>query len=214
MPIPLAMMIPFMATQSLVMGEAFGKAFQFGKRKMSAMSNEEFNKLTIEQVASEMFQSYKNIQPELSESMKRSNDLQSEILIYMIDMPRDLLARLFGISQETLDADSTFDPRGKTAADVFKETPTTTSHDDFKPPPKPAPKPSSIHSSFQPTPPPVRTQTVPSVWSGLTLKRLLLIRASLTQNLQKGTTSKIREDAKKHLKSISIEIAKRQSRSF
>ncbi len=37
-----------MATQSMVMGDAFGQAFQYGKRKISAMSNEEFNKTTME----------------------------------------------------------------------------------------------------------------------------------------------------------------------
>ncbi len=95
MPIPLAMMIPFMATQSLVMGESFGKAFQFGKRKMSAMDNESFNKLTIEQVASEMFRSYQNILPDLKQSMRDSSKLQSDIIGQILSIPSETLADLF-----------------------------------------------------------------------------------------------------------------------
>ncbi len=98
MPIPLALMIPFMATQSLVMGEAFGKAFQYGKRRISAMSNDEFNAYTTEAMASEMFKSYKNIIPELKESIAFSTDLQNYIMSKMIDMPRELIAAWLGMS--------------------------------------------------------------------------------------------------------------------
>ncbi len=71
MPIPLAMMIPFMATQSLVMGHAFGEAFQYGKRKISAMGNEEFNKLKLEDLAANMFESYKIIIPDYKHQLKK-----------------------------------------------------------------------------------------------------------------------------------------------
>ncbi len=99
MPIPLALMIPFMATQSLVMGEAFGTAFQYGKRRISAMSNEDFNKLTIEEVASQMFKSYENIIPELKQSIKKSTQFQNFIFATLLDMPRGLLAELFGVGE-------------------------------------------------------------------------------------------------------------------
>ncbi len=101
MPIPLALMIPFMATQSLVMGEAFGIAFQYGKRRISAMSNEDFNKLTIEEVASQMFKSYENIIPELKQSIKKSTQFQNFIFATLLDMPRGLLAELFGVGEKT-----------------------------------------------------------------------------------------------------------------
>ncbi len=52
LPVPLPMMIPFMGAQSLVIGKMFGEGFQYGKRKISAMSNEEFNKLTFEDMMS------------------------------------------------------------------------------------------------------------------------------------------------------------------
>ncbi len=41
-----------MGAQSLVIGKMFGEGFQYGKRKISAMPNEEFNKLTFEDMMS------------------------------------------------------------------------------------------------------------------------------------------------------------------
>ncbi len=96
MPIPLAMMIPFMATQSLVMGHAFGEAFQYGKRKISAMSNEEFNKYTPKDMADGMFVSYKMILPSLKESINDSTELQNFIVAKLLDMPREIFGSLFG----------------------------------------------------------------------------------------------------------------------
>ncbi len=127
-PIPLAMMIPFMATQSLVMGEAFGKAFQFGKRKMSAMSNEDFNALKIEDVASDMFKSYKNIIPELKESIAQSADFQNHIFAQLILLGPNLIAALSGAVLQPKDLPEggtgtvIQDPTGQTAADVFATT--------------------------------------------------------------------------------------------
>ncbi len=134
-PIPLAMMIPFMATQSLVMGEAFGKAFQFGKRKISAMSNDEFNKLSIENVASEMFASYKNILPELKTSIADSSDFQNHIFAQLILLGPNLIKALGGAvltdTQEKID--EALPKPDETAADVFKETEPVLETQDFKP---------------------------------------------------------------------------------
>ncbi len=134
-PIPLAMMIPFMATQSLVMGEAFGKAFQFGKRKISAMSNDEFNKLDIETVASEMFASYKNIEIDLKQSISDSSDFQNHIFSQLILLGPNLIKALSGaVLQDTQEKIEEALPKpDETAADVFKETPTPTPETDFKP---------------------------------------------------------------------------------
>ncbi len=95
MPIPLAMMIPFMATQSMVMGQAFGMGFQYGKRKISAMDNETFNKTTMEQVASEMFVAYEKIIPNLKVQMADNQGLQNFIIAKLLDMPRDLISDFF-----------------------------------------------------------------------------------------------------------------------
>ncbi len=95
MPIPLALMIPFMATQSIVMGEAFGVGFQYGKRRISAMPNEEFNKLKMEDIVSKMFKTYEKIIPDLKVSMDKSTDLQNFIVSKLLDMPRELLDAWF-----------------------------------------------------------------------------------------------------------------------
>ncbi len=83
-PLPLAMMIPFMATQSLAMGEAFGKSFQYGKRKISSMTNEEFNKLTFENLMQDQTANIRTIIPNLHEQMQLSYSLQIDIFQEMV----------------------------------------------------------------------------------------------------------------------------------
>ncbi len=77
-------MPPFMAYQSLVMGDAFGRAFQFGKRKISAMSNEEFNKLDIVSMFKTISHEYVRLIPTVQESMSASTDLQVKIVEEML----------------------------------------------------------------------------------------------------------------------------------
>ncbi len=48
--IPNPQMLAFMPIQSYLMMYFAGSGWQYGKRKISAMSNEEFNKLTPEQL--------------------------------------------------------------------------------------------------------------------------------------------------------------------
>ncbi len=50
-PIPNAVMIPFMETQSAALAYGFGLNYEFGKRTIRSMSNETFNSLTSEQIA-------------------------------------------------------------------------------------------------------------------------------------------------------------------
>ncbi len=80
MPIPLAIMPPFMAYQSLVMGDAFGRAFQFGKRKISAMSNEDFNKMDIVTMFEQISNEYTRMIPTVEKAMNQSVDLQVAIV--------------------------------------------------------------------------------------------------------------------------------------
>ena len=98
-PLPLAMMIPFMATQSLAMGEAFGKSFQYGKRKISSMSNEEFNKLTPQMMMAEQTANIQSLIPQLTQQMKNSNDMQVEIFNQMKELIPAFLKSL-GIAAE------------------------------------------------------------------------------------------------------------------
>ncbi len=78
-PFPLALMIPFMAGQSLAMGEAFGKGFQYGKRKISSMSNEEFNKLDFRELSESLATDYRTMIPSLTQSIKASDQLQKAV---------------------------------------------------------------------------------------------------------------------------------------
>lgn len=50
-PLPNPVMIPFMGIQSAIMAKMFGEYFQYGKRKIQAMSNEEFNRLDATQLS-------------------------------------------------------------------------------------------------------------------------------------------------------------------
>ncbi len=92
MPIPLAIMPPFMAYQSLVMGDAFGRAFQFGKRKISAMSNDEFNKLDIVTMFESISNEYTRMIPSVEKAMSQSLELQVTIV-------KELLKTLPAIGQ-------------------------------------------------------------------------------------------------------------------
>jgi len=70
LPVPLPMMIPFMGAQSLVIGKMFGEGFQYGKRKISAMPNEEFNKLTFEDMMSNARAELKASLPTINASLQ------------------------------------------------------------------------------------------------------------------------------------------------
>ncbi len=79
-PLPLAIMIPFMAAQSFAMGEAFGKSFQYGKRKISSLTNEQFNKLTAEALHAEVQNDISKMIPHMKKSFDRMEKFQSEVV--------------------------------------------------------------------------------------------------------------------------------------
>ncbi len=87
LPVPLPMMIPFMGAQSLVIGKMFGEGFQYGKRKISAMPNEEFNKLTFEDMMSnartEMQASIPTMQKALQDMQPMVTTVVKEFLAYI-----------------------------------------------------------------------------------------------------------------------------------
>ncbi len=103
MPIPLAMMIPFMAAQSLIMGDAFGKGYQFGKRKISAMSNEEFNSLTQSDLITSMQQEFKKAIPTIQQTLDDSSELQTTIIEEMIKIVPEFLKFLTGLGGKAVD---------------------------------------------------------------------------------------------------------------
>ncbi len=59
-----------MGAQSLVIGKMFGEGFQYGKRKISAMPNEEFNKLTFESMMSNAREEIKASVPTMNAAMQ------------------------------------------------------------------------------------------------------------------------------------------------
>ncbi len=125
-----------MAAQSMIMGDAFGRSFQYGKRKISAMSNEEFNALDTKSLVSEMTTMYKEITPNLIQMMKDSTELQNQVIAQMLDIPREALSALFGATvPET--------SRAKTGQTEF-ERPTT-----YRPPQPTNPITPTISGQFQ-----------------------------------------------------------------
>ncbi len=104
-PLPLALMMPFMAGQSMLMGDAFGKAYQYGKRKISAMSNEEFNKLDAKQLGIEIQTDYADMIPSLTQAIKSSTAFQSliirELAEILKNLPKDIFAGFTGSPEGT-----------------------------------------------------------------------------------------------------------------
>ncbi len=80
MPLPLAMMIPFMGIQSMVMAKQFGENFQYGKRRISAMSNDDFNKLTPAKLLSNANDELKSQIPLMQQSMEDMRQFQTFIV--------------------------------------------------------------------------------------------------------------------------------------
>ncbi len=74
------MMIPFMGMQSAVMAEQFGTLFQYGKRRISAMSNEEFNALTPEILQIRMSEQLQKMIPEMEKQIQSMSPLVSVII--------------------------------------------------------------------------------------------------------------------------------------
>ncbi len=79
-PLPLAIMIPFMAAQSFAMGQAFGTSFQYGKRKISSMSNEEFNALNAEALHKQIQADIRTMIPSMNQSFAQMEKFQSEVV--------------------------------------------------------------------------------------------------------------------------------------
>jgi len=102
MPLPLAMMIPFMGIQSAVMAKQFGENFQYGKRRISAMSNEEFNKLTPEKLQNNANAELKSMIPSMQEAVIEMRTFQTFLISEFIKMIGDALNQgfsdVFGIN--------------------------------------------------------------------------------------------------------------------
>ncbi len=139
MPLPLAMMIPFMGIQSAVMAKQFGENFQYGKRRISAMSNEEFNKLTPAMLQERTNAELKAMIPNMQQSIIDMQGFQEFLVKQFVKMIGDILiaglGKIIGVSDADVekalqDIDHflhghPFGHEGTTTT-VVEETPTTT----------------------------------------------------------------------------------------
>ncbi len=91
MPLPLAIMIPFMGIQSGVMAQQFGMNFQYGKRKISAMSNEEFNELTPEKMQADFSRQIKGMIPTFEASLQDMRPFQRMIFTEMLAVMKEAI---------------------------------------------------------------------------------------------------------------------------
>ncbi len=91
MPLPLAMMIPFMGVQSAVMAKQFGENFQYGKRRISAMSNEEFNRLTPKILMENANVELKAMIPSMEASITEMRTFQTFLIREFIAMIKEAI---------------------------------------------------------------------------------------------------------------------------
>ncbi len=152
MPLPLAMMIPFMGIQSAVMAKQFGENFQFGKRRISAMSNEEFNRLTPKILMENANAELKSMIPSMEKSIKDMSSFQTFLIGEFIQMIGDMLSaglgKVLGLDQPqvetSLQAIEHFlhgHPAGHKTTTQPVETPIITPGGSLAPPPITFPKP-------------------------------------------------------------------------
>lgn len=119
LPIPLAMMIPFMGAQSLVIGKQFGEGFQYGKRKISAMSNEEFNAMTPAKLAMDNAAEMRQMIPSMKQSIHDMRDFQSFLIRELIATAKQLPSDIFSGAKEAFEGG---DPRfQRTFGEAFDE---------------------------------------------------------------------------------------------
>ncbi len=81
MPLPLPMMIPFMGIQSAIMAWQFGSNFQAGKRWISAMDNNTFNKLTPQTLMIENTNAIREMIPTMQDSLGMMTPLVKTVII-------------------------------------------------------------------------------------------------------------------------------------
>ncbi len=74
-----------MAAQSFAMGHAFGTSFQYGKRKISSMTNEEFNALSATDLHGELQADIRAMIPNMNESFKTMEQFQIDIINSMVN---------------------------------------------------------------------------------------------------------------------------------
>ncbi len=103
-----------MGAQSLVLGKQFGEGFQYGKRKISAMSNEEFNKLTPAKLAQDNAEELKQMIPSMMGAITDMRSFQSFIVKELIETVKQLPGDIFGGLTGDLQTSTSFSKTGPT----------------------------------------------------------------------------------------------------
>ncbi len=85
LPLPLPLMLAFMMWQSAAIGSGFGSYYQFSKRKISAMSNDEFNKLTFEDLTAEQYRNFNHLTTNMGQSFRDMDKVNAMVLEGMKD---------------------------------------------------------------------------------------------------------------------------------
>ncbi len=83
-----------MFMQSAAMALGFGSFFQYGKRKISSMSNEEFNALTPEALTAQLLSNVNNMIPSVQSSFKQMEQMNVLILDAMANYFSQGVAKL------------------------------------------------------------------------------------------------------------------------
>ncbi len=90
-PLPIPLMIPFMMIQSLAIGAGFGVGYQGSRRKISAMSNDEFNAMTPTDFAKLTLQ-YTEIAPEVfRQGMEHVREINAMMISEMLRLLNDAI---------------------------------------------------------------------------------------------------------------------------
>ncbi len=99
MPFFFPMGIAFMGAQSAVMMKMAGEQWQFGKRRISAMSNEDFNKLTSLKLYEIETSELRQMIPTMKKSFDDMTALNPVIVNAMIQMAKDFVQSLLNAAQ-------------------------------------------------------------------------------------------------------------------
>ncbi len=92
--VPNPQMLAFMGAQSFIMMYQAGEGWQYGKRKISAMSNEEFNKLTPELVLEKQAVVLRNSLQTIEKSMNAMTPMIGTIVKQYGDFIREIIASI------------------------------------------------------------------------------------------------------------------------
>ncbi len=91
-----------MGIQSAVMAEQFGTMFQYGKRRISAMSNEDFNKLTPKFLQERMTKEIADMIPEMGKQIQAMQPMVTLIIKEFGEYIRLAFASLPEVARETV----------------------------------------------------------------------------------------------------------------